>query len=74
MNSTPESNKDLQKFYDQSYSIGGIKVFTFFENGKHISEDHAAALDLLDWNVKTVLDIGCGAAPLAASPLRGRQR
>lgn len=61
---TSQSNKDLQMFYDQSYSIGESKVFTFFENGKHISEDHAAALDLLDWNGKIVLDVGCGTGTL----------
>ena len=54
------SNSDLQKFYDQSYKTGEAEVFTFFENGKHISEDHTTALAMVDWNGKSVLDVGCG--------------
>lgn len=62
--SEQRSNSDLQKFYDQSYKTGEAEVFTFFENGKHISEDHPAALAMVDWNGKTVLDVGCGTGML----------
>jgi 2-polyprenyl-3-methyl-5-hydroxy-6-metoxy-1,4-benzoquinol methylase len=62
--SEQRSNSDLQKFYDQSYMRGEAEVFTFFENGKHISEDHPAALDMVDWNGKIVLDVGCGTGML----------
>jgi 2-polyprenyl-3-methyl-5-hydroxy-6-metoxy-1,4-benzoquinol methylase len=58
------SNSALRKFYDQSYKTGEADVFTFFENGKHISEDHPAALAMVDWNGKTVLDVGCGTGSL----------
>ena len=57
-------NSDLQKFYDESYDIGEAKVFAFFENGKHSSEDHPVALDILDWIGKVVLDVGCGTGML----------
>jgi 2-polyprenyl-3-methyl-5-hydroxy-6-metoxy-1,4-benzoquinol methylase len=62
--SEQRSNSDLQKFYDHSYRTGEAEVFTFFENGKHISEDHPAALAMEDWNGKTVLDVGCGTGML----------
>lgn len=62
--SEQRSNSDLQKFYDQSYKTGEAEVFTFFENGKHISEDHPAALAMVDWSGKTVLDVGCGTGML----------
>jgi 2-polyprenyl-3-methyl-5-hydroxy-6-metoxy-1,4-benzoquinol methylase len=58
------SNSDLQKFYDQSYKRGESQVFTFFENGKHISDDHPTALAMVDWSGKTVLDVGCGTGML----------
>ena len=57
-------NSDLQNFYDQSYKTGEANVFTFFENGKHISEDHPAALSMVNWSGKTVLDVGCGTGML----------
>ena len=59
------SNSDLKSFYDKSYKTGEDKVFTFFENGKHISEDHPAALTALNWSNKAVLDVGCGTGMLA---------
>ena len=62
--SEQHSNLALRKFYDQSYKTGEADVFTFFENGKHISEDHPAALAMVDWNGKTVLDVGCGTGML----------
>lgn len=62
--SEQHSNSVLRKFYDQSYKTGEADVFTFFENGKHISEDHPAALAMVDWNGKTVLDVGCGTGML----------
>jgi 2-polyprenyl-3-methyl-5-hydroxy-6-metoxy-1,4-benzoquinol methylase len=62
--SEQRSNSDLQKFYDKSYKTGEADVFTFFENGKHISEDYPAALALVDWARKTVLDVGCGTGML----------
>ena len=62
--SEQRSNLDLQKFYDQSYKTGEAEVFTFFENGRHISEDHPAALAMMDWSGKTVLDVGCGTGML----------
>jgi 2-polyprenyl-3-methyl-5-hydroxy-6-metoxy-1,4-benzoquinol methylase len=62
--SEQRSNSDLQKFYDQSYKTGEAEVFTFFENGKHISEDHPAALAAMDWTGKKVLDVGCGTGML----------
>jgi 2-polyprenyl-3-methyl-5-hydroxy-6-metoxy-1,4-benzoquinol methylase len=62
--SKPNSNLNLQKFYDESYTTGEAQVFTFFENGKHISEDHPAALAMVDWTGKTVLDVGCGTGAL----------
>jgi 2-polyprenyl-3-methyl-5-hydroxy-6-metoxy-1,4-benzoquinol methylase len=58
------SNSDLRKFYDQSYKTGEAEVFTFFESGKRISEDHPTALAMVDWNGKTVLDVGCGTGML----------
>jgi 2-polyprenyl-3-methyl-5-hydroxy-6-metoxy-1,4-benzoquinol methylase len=60
----PNSNFDLQQFYNESYKAGEAKVFTFFENGKHISEDHPAALAMVDWSGKVVLDVGCGTGAL----------
>jgi len=62
--SEQHSNSELQKFYDQSYRTGEAEVFTFFENGKHISEDYPAALSLVDWSGKIVLDVGCGTGTL----------
>jgi len=62
--SKPNSNLNLQRFYDESYTTGEAQVFTFFENGKHISEDHPAALAMVDWTGKTVLDVGCGTGAL----------
>jgi len=58
------SNLDLLNFYDQAYKTGESSVFTFFENGKHMSEDHQAALAMTDWHGKTVLDVGCGTGML----------
>jgi 2-polyprenyl-3-methyl-5-hydroxy-6-metoxy-1,4-benzoquinol methylase len=58
------TNSNLKAFYDQSYKAGEAEVFTFFENGKHISEDHPAALALVDWSGRTVLDVGCGTGML----------
>jgi 2-polyprenyl-3-methyl-5-hydroxy-6-metoxy-1,4-benzoquinol methylase len=52
-------------FYDKAYKVGEAEVFTFFENGKHISEDHPAALALLNWSGLNVLDVGCGTGRLA---------
>ncbi len=58
------SNLELQKFYDLTYKKGEAEFFTFFENGKHISEDHQAVLNMVDWGGKTVLDVGCGTGEL----------
>jgi 2-polyprenyl-3-methyl-5-hydroxy-6-metoxy-1,4-benzoquinol methylase len=57
-------NSNLQSFYDQSYKAGEAEVFTFFENGKHVSEDHPTALALVDWSGRSVLDVGCGTGML----------
>jgi len=59
------TNSDLKSFYDRSYKKGEDKVFTFFENGKHVSEDHPAALAAVEWAGRTVLDVGCGTGMLA---------
>jgi len=52
--SEQRSNTGLKAFYDQSYKIGEAEVFTFFENGQHISEDHPAALASVGWTGRTV--------------------
>lgn len=54
------SNSELKAFYDRTYKTGEAEVFTFFENGKHVSEDHPAALATMDWTGRKVLDVGCG--------------
>lgn len=59
-----KSNSNLMSFYDKAYNAGEAEVFTFFENGKHISEDHPAALALLNWSGLNVLDVGCGTGML----------
>lgn len=69
------TNEDLKTFYDISYAAGEAGVFTFFENGKHVSEDHPAALEALDWRGKSVLDVGCGTGMLVrAVASRGADR
>lgn len=68
-------NSDLQSFYDRSYKEGEANVFTFFENGKHVSEDHPAALAAVNWEGCRVLDVGCGTGMLAREvAARGARR
>ena len=60
--SEQHSNSVLRKFYDQSYKTGEADVFIFFENGKHISEDHPAVL-AMDAELVTTVDRHCAYGP-----------
>ena len=44
-------------FNYKSYKVSEAVVFTFFENGKHISEDNLTALALLNWSGLIPLDV-----------------
>ena len=59
-----QSNAGLRGFYEEAYRSGESEVFTFFEDGKHVSEDHSSVVGVLDWTGKRVLDVGCGTGQL----------
>ena len=60
-------NSNLKVFYENAYVVGEAKSFTFFENGKSMSQDAQYVLGLVDWKDKRVLDVGCGTGALTRS-------
>jgi 2-polyprenyl-3-methyl-5-hydroxy-6-metoxy-1,4-benzoquinol methylase len=61
---TDASEKNLKEFYDQSYSLGEEKVFTFL--GDLLAEEIKYASSQYDLSHCRVLEVGCGSGRFAA--------
>lgn len=62
-----QANKQLKTFYDSVYRKGEKSHYTkILFNTNELPEEESKVLSAIDWNGKSVLDVGCGTGLLAS--------
>ena len=66
MKNKQRDNSNIQKIYQDIYHKEKSNFFSRFVDGIDTSETNQIVLDSIDWNDKTVLDLGCGTGDVSA--------
>jgi 2-polyprenyl-3-methyl-5-hydroxy-6-metoxy-1,4-benzoquinol methylase len=61
-----KENRELQALYEQVYATGKERFFSRFTGSVDLSATDEVVLSAIDWNGKSVLDVGCGTGRTAA--------